>query len=176
MPHKKIQITPTTVIDFKPALPEDLPLVMEILTEAAAWLQNKGIDQWPSPPPVHWRQRMAQKIERGEMVILGIVNNRFGIVGLSWTDPYWPDDGQAGYVHRMAIRSDRHGQNLGGLILFWARQQVIQQGRRFMRLDCAAGNGRLRQYYEAHGFLYRGQVTDHDYVAALYEKDVTTLP
>lgn len=165
-------ITPTTVIDFKPAHPEDLPLVMEILADAAAWLQAKGIDQWPSPPPTHWRQRMADKIDRGEMFTVGIVNNRFGIIGLSWADPYWPDGGQAGYVHRMAIRSSMHGQNLGGLILFWAQQQVKKRGRTFLRLDCAAGNGRLRRYYEAQRFTYQGTVTDHDYVAALYEKPI----
>lgn len=167
-----IQITPTTVIDFRPAQPDDLPQVMEILSQAAAWLQSKGIDQWPSPPPKHWQQRMAEKIERGEMYTLGVVNNRFGMVGLSWADPYWPDDRQAGYVHRMAIRSDMHGQNVGGLILFWAQQKVKQHGRRLLRLDCANSNGRLRQFYEAHGFVYRGHVHDHDYLAALYELEI----
>ena len=169
---EKLIITPTTVIDFKPAQPDDLPLVMAILADAAVWLQAKEIDQWPSPLPAHWHQRMADKIGRGEMFTLGIVKNRFGIVSLSWADPYWPDDGQAGYVHRMAIRSSMHGQNLGGLILFWAQQQVEKRGRPFLRLDCAAGNGRLRRYYEGQGFTYQSTITDHDYMAALYEKPI----
>lgn len=171
MKNKQL-ITPTTVIDFKPAQPDELALLMEILAEAAAWLHAKGIDQWPSPLPAHWQTRMATRIARGEMFTVGIVKNRFGIVGLSWSDAYWPDDGQAGYVHRMAIRSAMHGQNLGSLMLFWAQQQVKKQGRRFLRLDCAAGNGRLRRYYEDQGFSYRGEVVDRDYVAALYELDL----
>ncbi|MCA9998679.1 MAG: GNAT family N-acetyltransferase [Anaerolineales bacterium] len=165
-------ITPTTVIDFKPANSEDLPLVMAILTDASAWLQAKAIDQWPSPLPEHWHQRMVDKIAHGEIYTVGIVKNRFGIVGLNWADPYWPDDGRAGYVHRMAIRSSMHGQNWGSLILFWAQQQVKKRGRPFLRLDCAAGNGRLRGYYEAQKFICQGTVTDHDYVAALYEKPI----
>ena len=172
---RTINITPTTVIDFKPAQPDDLPLVIDILAEAAAWLQSKGVDQWPSPIPDHWQQRMAAKIEQGQIYTVGINKNRFGIVGLAWQDAYWPDDGQAGYVHRMAVRSDVHGQQLGGMILFWAQMQVKKHGRQFVRLDCAAGNGRLRQYYEDMGFLYRGQLEDHDYSAGLYEKDVTAL-
>ena len=72
----------------------------------------------------------------------------------------------------MAVRSEMHGQNLGGLILFWAMMKAKQEGKQFLRLDCVAGNGRLRRYYEEQGFSCRGKVVDWDYVAALYELDV----
>jgi GNAT superfamily N-acetyltransferase len=167
-----MKITPTTVLDLKVAQPDDLPLVMEILAEAAAWLKGKGIDQWPSPPNEHWQRRMAEAVQREELYTVGIVKNRFGIVRFTWADPYWPDDNLAGYVHSMAVRSEIHGQNLGGLILFWAMMKTKQAGRQFLRLDCLAGNGRLRRYYEDQGFSYKGEVIDHDYMAALYERTV----
>jgi GNAT superfamily N-acetyltransferase len=167
-----MKITPTTVLDFKVAQPEELPLVMAILAEAAAWLKEKGIDQWPSPPNEHWQRRMAEAIQREELYTVGVVNNRFGIVRFTWADPYWPDDNLAGYVHSMAVRSDMHGQNLGGLILFWAIMKAKREGKQFLRLDCLARNGRLRRYYEDQGFSYQGEVIDHDYVAALYERTV----
>ena len=172
---QNMKIKPTTVIDFKQAQLDDLPVAVEILAEAAVWLQNKGIDQWPSPIPPHWQQRLADRIQRGELYTVGIVTNRFGIVGLSWQDAYWPDDKLAGYVHRMAIRSEMHGQRLGSMILFWAMMQAKRRGKQFLRLDCAAGNGRLRQYYEEQAFQFRGLLTDHDYEAALYEKEVPTF-
>jgi GNAT superfamily N-acetyltransferase len=167
-----MKITPTTVLDFKVAKPDDLPLVMEILAEAAASLKEKGIDQWPSPPNEHWQRRMAEAIQREEVHTVGIVNNRFGIVRFTWADPYWPDDNLAGYVHSIAVRSDMHGQNLGGLILFWAMMKTRQAERQFLRLDCLARNDRLRRYYEEQGFIYRGAVNDHDYAAALYEREI----
>jgi L-amino acid N-acyltransferase YncA len=167
-----MKITPTTVLEFKVAQTEDLPLVMEILAEAAAWLKEKGIDQWPSPPNEHWQRRMAEAIQREEVYTVGIVKNRFGIVRFTWADPYWPDDNLAGYVHSIAVRSEMHGQHLGGLILFWAMMKTRQAGRQFLRLDCLAGNGRLRRYYEEQGFIYWGAVNDHDYAAALYEKEI----
>lgn len=167
-----MQITPATLLDFKVARPEDLPLVMEILAETAAWLKQKGINQWPSPPNEHWQRRMAEAIQREEVYTVGIVKNRFGIVRFTWADPYWPDDNLAGYVHSIAVRSEIHGQNLGGLILFWAMMKTKQEGRQFLRLDCLAGNGRLRRYYEDQGFSYQGEVIDQDYVAALYEKEI----
>lgn len=160
------------VVDIKQAEPADLPIVMEILGEAAAWLQEQGIDQWPSPPNEHWQRRMAAAIERGELYTIGIVKNRFGVVRLTWSDPYWPDDGLAGYVHSMAIRPTMHAQKLGEMILFWAMMKIKREKRQFLRLDCRADNGRLRRYYEEQGFVYQGEVTDQDYTAALYEKGV----
>ena len=169
-----MQITPATTLDFAVAQPEDLLLVMEILAEAAAWLKQKGINQWPSPPNEHWQRRMAAAVERGELFTFGIVKNRFAIARFTWTDPYWPNDNLAGYLHTMAVRPAMQGQNVGGLILFWAMMKTKQEGRQFLRLDCLAGNGRLRHYYEELGFIYRGEVQDHDYMAALYEKMVTS--
>jgi GNAT superfamily N-acetyltransferase len=159
-----------TPIDFRQASPGDLPLVMEILAEAAAWLVVKGIDQWPSPPNIHWQRRMAAAIERGELYTAGFAEHRFAIVRLAWSDPYWPDDGRAGYVHTMAIRDEMHGRGIGAAILKWALAQVRRQGKSCLRLDCLAGNGCLRRYYEDQGFVYKGQISDRDYTAALYER------
>ena len=169
------KITSTTVIDYKQAQLDDLPLVMDILAEASVWLHNKWVDQWPIPQSAEWQQQIANKIQQGEMYTLGIVKNRFGVVGLSWSDPHWPDDGLAGYVHHMAVSADMHGQNLGGMMLFWAQMKAKQQGRQLLRLSCPAENGRLRQYFVDHNFTYRGQVTGHDDTVALYERDMAAL-
>lgn len=171
-----MKITPTTVIDSKVAQPEDLPIVMEILAEAAAWLKEKGIDQWPSPPNEHWQRRMAMAVARGEVYTFGVVKNRFAIARFTWADPYWPDDNLAGYVHSMAVHPDMQGQNVGGLILFWAMMKARREGKQFLRLDCLARNGRLRRYYEEQGFTCRGEIIDQDYMAALYEKEINLTP
>jgi len=159
-----------TAIDFRLASPGELPVVMAILAEAAAWLVARGIDQWPSPPNSHWQRRMAAAIKRHEVYTAGFAEDRFAIVRLTWSDPYWPDDKQAGYVHSMAIRDDMHGWGIGVTILSWASAQARQNGRQCLRLDCQAGNVRLRRYYEEQGFFYQGQLTDRDYIAALYER------
>lgn len=160
------------VLDARLAEPADLPVVMEILAEAAEWLTEQGIDQWPSPPNEHWQRRMMEAIKREEVYTFGIVKNRFGIARFTWSDPYWPDDGLAGYVHSMAIRPKMHGQDVGRTILSWAIIKAMRQKKQFLRLDCLAKNGRLRRYYEDQGFLYRGEYIDRDYVAALYEKPI----
>lgn len=167
-----MKLTNSTVLDFRQAQLSDLATVLDILTEAAAWLVEQGIDQWPSPPNEHWQRRMHEAVVREEVFTVGIVNNRFGIVRLTWQDELWPDDGLAGYVHTMAIRSAMHGQRVGRAILFWAAMRVQRARKRYVRLDCLATNGRLRHYYESVGFAFQRQVTDRDYVAALYQLDL----
>ncbi len=158
------------------AMSEDLPVVMEIIGEAAAWLEAKGIEQWPYPPNKHWWRRTAAAIERGEIYLAYQEGLAVGTLGLTWADAYWPDDGQAGYVHRLAICNQVHGQEMGRALLNWAAEQIRQRHRSLLRLDVPMANGRLRRYYEEQGFALCGTVSDHDYEAALYEKNVATDP
>lgn len=171
-----MKITPTTVLDFKVAQPADLPVVIDILSEAAAWIKDKGIDQWPSPLNEYWRQRIAEMVQRGEFFTVGAVNKRLGIVRITDGNRHWPDDGQALYVGVLAIRDNMHGQGLGAYILNWAALKAHRQGKGFLRLDCLASNRRLCRYYEDQGFTYKGQFTSGEYVAAMYEKPLSTSP
>jgi GNAT superfamily N-acetyltransferase len=95
-----------------------------------------------------------------------------GIAGLSWHDDYWPDDGQAGYVFRMAVRDAWHGRGLGREILAWASKTAQSRGCSLLRLDCLASNRRLCRYYQRQRFERRAEIVDRDYRAALYEKQL----
>lgn len=157
---------------IRQATPEDYPIVIEIIGEAAAWLKGKGIDQWPSPPNEHWQRRTAEQVERGEYHIAYEGEEPVGVFRLTWHDAYWLDDGQAGYLHRLAVRRNKHYQGLGDILVDWAVALIIEKKRHFIRLDVAAWNNRIRQYYEERGFSFCGQVEDHDYLGALYEKRI----
>lgn len=170
-----MKITPTTVLDFKVAQAADLPVVLDILAEAAAWIKDKGIDQWPSPPNAFWRQRLQGMVERGEMFTVGIVTNRLAMVRITTSNRHWPDDNLALYVGLLAIRTQMHGHGLGAHILTWAALKAQREGKRFLRLDCLASNRRLCQYYEEQGFVYKGRFTSGEYVAAMYEKPLATV-
>jgi GNAT superfamily N-acetyltransferase len=163
-------------ITVRLAEPADLDLRMKIMGEAAAWLVAKGIDQWPSPPNVHWRRRAAADIEAGQVYLAFRDGEALGTARIVWSDPYWKDvPREAGYIHGLAIRSHLHGRDLGAVLLRWAEEHIRGQGRTLARLDCAVDNGRLRRYYEELGYAYRRQVRDRDYSAALYEKRLGTV-
>jgi hypothetical protein len=72
------------IIKLRPALPVHLPVVMEIVGEAAARLVAKGINQWPAPPNEHWWRRMERQIANGEIYLasFSVVSSRTMITPL----------------------------------------------------------------------------------------------
>ncbi len=81
---------------------------------------------------------------------------------LRWSDErvWGPDDGQAGYVHRLATRPEVAGQGIGARLIEVAADLTRERGRSWLRLDCNRDNQRLRGYYEALGFTHAGDVFD----------------
>jgi GNAT superfamily N-acetyltransferase len=133
------------------ATPGDLDQLVELLDDVSAWLRGRGVAQWPAHFSIDW---LMPAVAGGETWLAHVDRRLTGTVTLSWSDPMWPDDGAAGYVHRLAVRRDAAG--LGRRLLDWAAATAIGAGRDRLRLDCVAWNQRLRGYYEAAGFVYRG--------------------
>jgi GNAT superfamily N-acetyltransferase len=155
------------VIDVRRARAEEVGEVVAVLSEAAAWLRSRGIDQWPDPYPPGW---VAPSVERGETYLAREHGTVVGTVTLRWADPaFWGEQPPvAGYVHGLAVRREFAGR--GPELLEWAEEQVREEGRDRLRLDCRTDNASLRRYYEEHGFEHRGDTTVHDFQTSLYER------
>ncbi len=163
------------MIYYSLAQPDNLGTVMAILDEAACWLEQRGIKQWPCPHPPHFRRRVGMCIESAEVYIARTIDKAepVGTIALGWSDPYWKErPGKAAYVHKMAVGNDFHGRGIGKHMLVWALDQARKAGAEALRLDCLAANYGLRAYYESHGFSWTAEITDRDYTAALYEMDI----
>jgi len=79
---------------------------------------------------------------------------------LRWSDErvWGPDDGQAGYLHRLATHPEVAGRGIGAQLIAAAGALTRECGRRWLRLDCDRDNERLRAYYEGLGFAHAGDV------------------
>ncbi|MEJ3747373.1 GNAT family N-acetyltransferase [Actinomycetes bacterium KLBMP 9797] len=140
---------------FRQAGVDQAAEVLGVLDEAADWLARRGISQWPARFELPW---IEQAITRGETWLVEVDDRIAGTVTLDWSDPLWDGvDGAAGYAHRIAVR--RRAAGLGAVILDWAARTVREHERNALRLDCVATNRGLRSYYEAAGFVHRGDVT-----------------
>lgn len=161
-------------IRLETALPEELPVVMDILDECAAWLHSRGIAQWVLPQPPHEWEKMRGQIALGQVYLVRLEADwsLIGTLRFEWEDPFWDDHSDvAGYVHALAIRNHVRGHSLGTRLLDWAQSHIAAQGRKYIRLDCWKENARLRRYYENLGFRYCGEFVDRNWVGALYEKE-----
>jgi GNAT superfamily N-acetyltransferase len=142
-------------VRFLVAAPGQVDEVLAVLDEASAWLQGRGVEQWPSRFDPSWVEGAVRRGETWLALVGGMVS---GTMTLGRSDSVWDGlPGTALYVHRMAVR--RSAPGLGSVILGWAAGVARQQGREALRLDCVASNRRLRAYYEAAGFVHRGDVT-----------------
>jgi GNAT superfamily N-acetyltransferase len=141
-------------IQFRVAVPGQADEVLSVLDEAAAWLAGQGISQWPARFELPW---VRGAIRCGQTWLVAVDGTISATVTVDWSDPVWGDaGGSAGYLHRMAVR--RRAAGLGAVILDWAAGLARRRGRSALRLDCVASNDRLRAYYEAAGFAWRGDV------------------
>lgn len=100
-----------------------------------------------------------------------------GTVALEWADTEgWGDreNGQAGYIRRLAIHDGYHGQHIGEQIIDWAADQVKLKGRAYLRLDCSPDNKKLCAYYENQDFkrVEIKHFPDYNSTAALYEHSI----
>jgi GNAT superfamily N-acetyltransferase len=154
------------------AQPDELSTVLEILDDAASWLQSQGIDQWPASftGDATWRtDRIRSYIEHGMTILArNDAGEAVATVTLSKAaDPQfahgWPDGPDTGgYVFRMAVRRAAAGHDIGGTLLDWAGEQVAAWGKKWLRLDVHRFNQSLQEYYQRHGFTKVAEVTAPD--------------
>ncbi|MEZ4729078.1 MAG: GNAT family N-acetyltransferase [Caldilineaceae bacterium] len=169
-------VSPLGEIEITKATATDLAAAMAILDEAATRLCARGIHQWSSPPPPGLWRLIEREIDAGYLYLVKVDNSArtIGLFRLRGEDGYWPataraTPGAAGYVYSLALCNDACGYGIGQQILQWIGDSLREQQCRYLRIDCMAANARLRQYYEAQGFVYCGQVVDGDYTLALYQ-------
>ena len=71
----------------------------------------------------------------------------------------WPDGAlDAVLLFRLAFRRSVAGQGVAGWLLRWAAAYTRERGKRELRLDCWAGNERLKRYYQDAGFESCGNI------------------
>jgi len=78
----------------------DVGSVLAVLDEVAERLDSKGVRQWPRRFQPSW---VTPAIEEGHTWLVHLDGELAATTTLEWADPMWgPDDGSAGYVHRLA--------------------------------------------------------------------------
>jgi RimJ/RimL family protein N-acetyltransferase len=136
---------------------DDLSAVHEILDGAAAWLIEHGIHQWPNPYP---REPITSAFASRQLWVGSRAGRVVATMRTARRDPdFWGDDPlPALYVHALAARREPPARGSGLELLRWAARTAALDGLEAVRLDCWAGNHRLRRYYLQAGFRHVGDV------------------
>jgi len=148
-------------LEITRAQTDDIERYLAFLELVAEWLSARGIEQWT--PGNFWLSRdyYADSIQKGEVYLARESDQIIGTLRVLLSEPLvWhdvaADDGI--YIYNLAVNRAQSGRNLGAYFLNWAGEYARAINRRYVRLDCVAGNAFLREYYMRHGFAERGEI------------------
>jgi GNAT superfamily N-acetyltransferase len=160
-------------VKIRRATPQDTAEVSAILKEAARWLEESGMPLWREGElgPAN----IVADVAEGLFFVAERLGNVAGVVRFQLEDAiFWPDvpQGEAAYIHRLAVRRRYAGTGVSTALLRWAVERTQGLGRRYLRLDCVASRPRLRAVYESFGFQHRDDRQVGPYFVSRYEYDV----
>lgn len=153
----------------------DADTVYALLVGAAEWLRARGINQWGHYLDGTGRADLEQAITSGEVYLALLDGAPVATISLQmeqsdWDRTIWgPDEGEAAYVHRLAISRAHSGAGVGALLLDWAESHARSAGKRLLRLDCVGHNQPLNAYY-AKRFTLQGQSPNIGMMFSKYER------
>jgi GNAT superfamily N-acetyltransferase len=160
-------------LTIRQASGEDAAVVVQILQEAASWLEQRGQTLWRDAElqPA----RIAAEVQQGLYFLAEASGSAVGTIRFQLQDPdFWPDvpAAEAAYVHRLAVRRSAAGGMVSSTLLRWAVDRTRTLERRYLRLDTEASRMRLRAIYEQFGFRHHSDRQVGPYYVARYEYPV----
>ncbi|MGZ8176583.1 N-acetyltransferase family protein [Williamsia sp. SKLECPSW1] len=143
--------------DLRAATPEDAPAIVDLRDGLARWLAATGVNQWQEGEITV--EDVAAGTRLGEWHVAEVdgpegCREVVACVRLAWSDPdFWgDDDAPAGYVHGLMVRRDHAGHGWGRALIEWAADATAAAGHDRLRLDTAAHNTTMVDYYRSLGF------------------------
>ncbi len=158
----------------------DLPVVLALLRESAAWIKEKGLHQWEGYLSEKGPSIVEKRFSEGEIHLAALDKKPVATLCLQWQDPFiWEEKGldqQAGYIHALAVQRKLAGKHLGKQLMAWAEAAVAKHPRKYLRLDCMAENDGLFAYYEKQGYQWVDSKKTGQWEVKLLEKRLVQEP
>src|SRR5207249_4921570 len=132
------------------------------------------INMWTWVHTDSGRKIVRERIRDHEAYLALSEHKPIATFAMQWADEAtWGErgaDGQAGYIHGMAVSRIAAGKGIGAALIQFAQNFSAERRKHFLRLDCMDDNPSLCAYYEKLGFKRAGVKQGTGWSAALYEK------
>ena len=129
-------------------------------------LYDKAIEFQKTVFDKHWlgfdADLVRREIDENRLWKIQVGGETACIFSVAYEDPIiWGEgsDDSAIYIHRIVTNPDFRGRGYVKAIAEWARAHAHENALRYIRMDTWGDNLKLRQYYTACGFEYKGVVT-----------------
>lgn len=176
------------MLTIRPAVPQDVPAVAEMLEEVIEHLHRSGKNypnwhhgKYPTPAVP------AAALARGDLYVVEQDGEIVGTVTINalqapqYAEMPWRVDAapeQVRVIHTLATRPAVRGSGLSRRLLAYAEELARRQGAVVMRLDTFHQNAPARHLYEDTGYVHIGYVNFSDIRPegepyAIYEKSLS---
>ncbi|MCP4093029.1 MAG: GNAT family N-acetyltransferase [Planctomycetes bacterium] len=154
---------------------EELPIVIGILDEVVAWMEQFGDSLWTEEEVSS--QAMQADFDAGDYYL--VIEGEQIVATFLMQDHdsyYWPEagKGEALYLHRIAVRRAFAGSGHSKAVLRFAMEQARKRGIDWIRLDCDFHRKALNNLYTKLGFAFHSEVVIGDYHGNRYQLSVTS--
>lgn len=132
---------------------DDAKAAAAILREVSEWLIGAGKRLW-NPDEIADAD-VAQHARQGELIVGCEDGEPVACMYLQTSDSlFWPlaREGEALYIHRLAVRRAYAGRGRAREMLDWAAEEAKRSGRMFVRLDTEVRPAVIALYEDA-GFV-----------------------
>ena len=148
---------------------KDMEPAFRIMKEAAQWLISKGMPLWK--PEDFTRERLLKDISENDIYTAYLSNRPVASMILQWKDPsFWPNaKADSGFIHKLSVIREYAGKGIAQEFINWAKGEVKNRNRTFLRLDCAGDRPTLCKIYEDIGFSKVDRKMVGQFDVAFYE-------
>ena len=150
----------------------DVALAIDIIREAAMWLNDTGKPMWSIEDITE--KKLLANAKKENFHIGWIEGESAGAMILQWSDPiFWPNaKGDSGFIHKLAVRRQYAGKNVANEMIDYAIMETKRRKRKYLRLDCAGDRPKLCSFYEHEGFQQVGRKQMGIFDVAFYEMEI----
>ena len=141
--------------EIRKATEEEVPAIIELLKEIAAWLKQNDINQWGFLLEGGEDEEIRQAIQDSATYVACQDDEILATFTLysqqsEWDEHIWgqEENPEVLYLHRLAVRPQHMKNGIGKDILHWIDESLVKT----IRLDCVAHNPKLCTYYEENGY------------------------
>jgi GNAT superfamily N-acetyltransferase len=147
---------------IRPATPNDLPKIIQLIAEVVPAMTALGNFQWDSHYPN--AETFTNDIYKNQLWVAEIENQITGIAAI--TTDQEPEYIKAGWdiselaivTHRLAVSPQYRGLGIGIALLRQAEQEALRRGIKTLRIDTNTSNQATQKLFPKLGYVFAGEI------------------
>lgn len=147
---------------IRPAMPNDIPGIMQLIAEVVPVMNAAGNFQWDSTYP---NAAVFEKdIALNQLWVADADGDIAGVSAI--TTDQEPEYAQVGWdlnetaivTHRLAVSTRYRGQGVAAKLMQQAEDEAIRRGIKTLRIDTNTSNQATKQLFPKLGYEYAGEI------------------